>query len=94
MITLSVDTLLQIALSLAAIAAMWGTIRTELRAIRKEHEELKYQVSQMDLRTQRINPLLERVTSFEKHMDERWVTLSNRVQQIYDLLLRASARRA
>jgi hypothetical protein len=111
-VTIPITVLLEILAFVGGLAVVWGTIRGELRQLRKEAENLDKRISAEEAETKRlssietrihgleglsakvdrIDPLIERVTQFERHMGEKVDGLARTLDDLRTLLFKAAAK--
>lgn len=99
--TLDLVQLLELFAVACGIAVVWGTLRAEVRSLRKDHDTLRLDLSRSLIDTKaeidnlridlkQVPTLVERVTQFERHMGERIDSLTRSIEDIRSLLFRAA----
>jgi hypothetical protein len=111
-VTIPVTVLLEVLAFVAGLAVIWGTIRTDMRQMRRECDALAQRmtaaeaggqrVPQLEMRVtaveglaakvDRIDPLIERVSQFERHMGEKVDGLARTLDDLRTLLFKAAAK--
>ena len=111
-VTIPITVLLEILAFVGGLAVVWGTIRGELKQLRKDAENLDKRLALAETESKRIppiemrihgleglatkvdriDPLIERVSQFERHMGEKVDGLARTLDDMRTLLFKAAAK--